>query len=157
MRKTSSKSNWGKAAIWTGIVSTITCTVFIAIIAVAIQATGYLDRESDADKISRQVGMQIAALSKEVRLLRAQNKETRKYLELWTPMKCRKELNVKEVWTLPGYGIPRIVPRSYIYLEQKDSAMCTFEEQINDYDVNGTVNEVRDVQAPQEDQGSRKD
>ena len=157
MKKTSSKSNWGKAAAWTGIVSTITCTVFIAIIAVAIQATGYLDRESDADKISRQVGMQIAVLSKEVKLLQAQSKKIRKYLELWTPIKCRKELNVKEEWALPGYGIPKIVPRSYICIEKKGSAMCTFEEQINDYDVNGTVNEVRDVQAPQEDQGSRKD
>ena len=157
MRKTSSKSNWGKAAAWTAIVSTITCTAFIAVIAIAIQATGYLDKESDADKISRQVSAQIAALSEEVRLLRSQNKETRKYLELWTPMKCRKELNIKEEWVLPGYGIPRIVPRSYIYIEQKSSAMCAFEEQINDYDVNGAVNEVRDVQAPQEDQGSRKD
>ena len=157
MRKTSSKSNWGKAAVWTAIVSTITCTTFIVVIAIAIQATGYLDKESDADKISRQVGMQISVLSEEVKLLQAQSKKIRKYLELWTPMKCRKELNIKEEWALPGYGIPKIVPRSYICLEQKDSAMCTFEEQINDYDVNGAVNEVRDVQAPQEDQGSRKD
>jgi len=157
MKSIENKSNWGKAAIWTAIVSTITCTTFIVIVAIAIKASGYLDKESDADKISRQVSAQIAALSEEVRLLRAQNKETRKYLELWTPMKCRKELNVKEVWTLPGYGIPRIVPRSYIYIEQKSNAMCGFEEQINDYDVNGTVNEVRDVQAPQEGQRSRKD
>tara|TARA_R110000803_G_scaffold62251_1_gene122488 strand:- start:111 stop:584 length:474 start_codon:yes stop_codon:yes gene_type:complete len=157
MRKTSSNPTWGKAAAWTAIVATITCTAFIAVIAIAIKVSGYLDRESDADKISRQVTAQIAALSEEVRLLRSQNKETRKYLELWTPMKCRKELNVKEVWTLPGYGIPRIAPRSYIYIEQKSSAICAFEEQINDNDVNGAVNEVRDVQAPQEGQGSRKD
>jgi len=156
MKNVDNKTNWGKAAAWTAFVAAITCAIFVAIIVFAVQTTGYLDKESDADKISRQVTAKITVLTSEVRSLREQGEKIRKYLELWTPMKCRKELSIKEEWVLPGYGVPKIVPRSYIYVEQEDILECSPAGEFYANDKHGAVDKIRDVSTPQKGPRSRK-
>jgi hypothetical protein len=71
---------------------------------------------TDATEI---VNHRVDSLAAEVKALREHNEEMAKYLEAWTPLKCRRELGVREKWPLgvPGLGLPEIVPNSYLQVE----------------------------------------
>ena len=117
MKKNTVKTNWGSAMSWTALVAALTCTIFAAILMGTLYFGGVFDPDTGATDVSQSVNKRVDVLSAEVRALRKHNEKMGKYLEGWTPLKCRKELGIKEKWRIPGYGLPEIVPNSYIQME----------------------------------------
>ena len=112
-------TNWLAGMTWTVLVSAITCAIFASILMSAFYMTGLFDPDTGAADVSQSVNQRVEVLAAEVKALRENNEEISKYLEGWTPLKCRRELGVKEEWPLgiPGLGLPEIVPRSYSPLQ----------------------------------------
>ena len=104
---------------WTALVSGLTCAIFASIMMTTFYLTGFFDPDTGAADVSQSVNQRVEVLSAEVKALREHNEEMGKYLEAWTPLKCRRELGEKEVWPLgvPGLGLPEIVPRSHMQVQ----------------------------------------
>jgi len=117
MKKNTVKTNWGSAMSWTALVAALTCTIFAAILMGTLYFGGVFDPDTGATDVSQSVNKRVDVLSAEVRALREHNQKMGKYLEGWTPLKCRRELGIKEKWIIPGLGLPEIVPNSYIQVE----------------------------------------
>ena len=94
---------------------------------------GVFDPDTGAADVSQRINHRVENLASEVKALREHNEEMAKYLNNWTPLKCRKELGIKEKWIIPGLGLPEIVPNSYLQVKEMR------------YDVDGKVSPVRDV------------
>jgi hypothetical protein len=116
MKKNTVKTNWGSAMSWTILVAAITCTIFAAMLMGTLYLGGVFDPDTGATVVSKSVSMHVDTLTTEVKALREHSEKIEKYLERWTPLKCRRELGIKEKWVIPGYGIPEIVPNSYIQM-----------------------------------------
>ena len=117
MKKNNVKTNWGSAMGWTIVVSAITCAFFAAIMLGALYLSGVFEPDTGATDVSQSVNKRVDVLTAEVKSLRKHNQKIGKYLEGWTPLKCRKELGIREKWIIPGLGLPEIVPNSYIQVE----------------------------------------
>lgn len=116
------KANWLSGMLWTALVSAVTCTIFASIMLGSFYLAGFFDPDTGAVDVSQSVNRRVDTLAAEVKALREHNEEMAKYLEAWTPLKCRKELGIKEKWIIPGLGLPEIVPQSYSNL--KGSFIC---------------------------------
>ncbi len=110
-------NNWKSAFGWTALVAAVTCAFFAAMMMGALYAGGVFDPDTGAADVSQRINHRVETLAAEVKALREHNEEMAKYLNNWTPLKCRKELGIKEKWIIPGLGLPEIVPNSYLQVE----------------------------------------
>ncbi len=112
-------TNWKSAFGWTALVAAITCALFATMMMGALHFAGAFEPNTSVTDATQIVNQRVDTLAEEVRALRLHNEEMAKYLEAWTPLKCRRELGVKEDWPLgiPGLGLPEIVPNSYLQVE----------------------------------------
>lgn len=113
------KVNWLSGMTWTVLVSGITCAIFASIMIGTFYLAGFFDPDTGAADVSQSVNQRVEALAAEVKALREHNEEMGKYLQAWTPLKCQRELGVKEIWPLgiPGLGLPEVVKRNYLQVE----------------------------------------
>ena len=110
-------NNWKSAFGWTALVAAVTCTFFATIMIGTLYLGGVFDPDTGAADVSQRINHRVENLASEVKALREHNEEMAKYLNNWTPLKCRKELGIKEKWIIPGLGLPEIVPNSYLHIE----------------------------------------
>ena len=113
------KTNWLSGMMWTILVSAVTCTIVASIMLGSFYVAGFFDPDTGAADVSQSLNQRVEVLAAEVKALREHNEEMGKYLEAWTPLKCRRELGVKESWPLgiPGLGLPEVVKRNYLQVE----------------------------------------
>jgi len=112
-------SNWKSAFGWTALVAAVTCAFFATMMMGSLYLAGVFEPDTSATDATEIVNHRVDSLAAEVKALREHNEEMAKYLEAWTPLKCRRELGVREKWPLgvPGLGLPEIVPNSYLQVE----------------------------------------
>jgi len=117
--KAKMSTNWKSAFGWTALVAAITCAFFATIMLGSLYFAGIFEPDTRAEDVSALVNQRVDALAEEVKALREHNQEMAKYLDAWTPLKCQRELGVREKWPLgiPGLGLPEIVPNSYLQVE----------------------------------------
>jgi len=117
MNSKKTKINWMSGLSWTVLVTAITCTIFASMLLSAFYLGGIFDPDTGAVDVSQSVNRRVDTLAAEVKALREHNMEMAKYLEVWTPLKCRKELGIKEKWIIPGLGLPEVIQQSYSSLD----------------------------------------
>ena len=110
-------NNWKSAFGWTALVAAVTCAFFATLMIGSLYLGGVFDPDTGAADVFQRINHRVENLASEVKALREHNEEMAKYLNNWTPLKCRKELGIKEKWIIPGLGLPEIVPNSYLHIE----------------------------------------
>ena len=101
------KPNYLSAIVWTSIVAAIVCSIFMGLLL-------YLVNESNIESnIENAVSHAVYNLQQTVREqntqlkeLKEENKKIYDYLNLWTPIDCRRQ---HERWVIPGVGLPEII------------------------------------------------
>jgi len=119
------RPNYISAIIWTSVVAAIICSVFLGFLL-------FLVNESNIEEnLTRATTLAVSGLeqmvqqqNEEIKILRDENKKIYDYLKLWTPMHRRLPPGVKEVWKIPGYGVPRYELRSIEVCEEE--LLCSY-------------------------------
>jgi len=108
------KTNYLSATIWTAVVATLVCSIFMGLLL-------YVVNESNIeDNLTKAVSQAISGLKQsvnqqntEIQSLREENKKIHEYLKLWTPINNRLPPGVEERWKIKGYGLPAYELQSY--------------------------------------------
>ena len=107
------KTNYLSAIIWTSVVAAIVCSIFMGILLYLVNVSNIeSDLENAANHAVYNLEQIVKRQNSDIVKLREENKKIYDYLNLWTPIDCRQEIDPQ--WIIPGNGLPAI-PKRYDY------------------------------------------
>ena len=118
------KPNYLSAVVWTSVVATVVCTIFMGLLLYVVNESRIEERlEQAASHALYNFESVIKQQNIEIQQLKAENKKIYNHIKFWTPIEHRLPPGVKEIWDIPGYGLPEVVlpdrldepPRKYNY------------------------------------------
>lgn len=99
------KPNYLSAVIWTSVVAAIVCSIFMGILLYLVNVSNIENNLEDAaNHAVYNLEQIVKQQNSDIQRLREENKKIYDYLNLWTPIDCRKM--ERERWVIPGYGLP---------------------------------------------------
>ena len=116
------KPNYLSAIVWTSIVAAIVCSIFMGLLLYLVNESNIESNiENAASHAVYNLQQTVIQQNTQLKELREENKKIYDYLNLWTPIDCRRQ---HERWVIPGVGLPEIVlpntltePKKYNNLE----------------------------------------
>ena len=85
------KTNYLSAVVWTSVVATVVCTIFMGLLLYVVNESRIEERlEQAASHALYNLEATIKAQSEELQKLQAENKKIHKYLQLWTPIDLQR-------------------------------------------------------------------
>ena len=85
------KPNYLSAVVWTSVVATVVCTIFMGLLLYVVNESHIEERlEKAASQAIYSLETTIKAQSTEMQKLREENKKIHNYLLLWTPMDAQR-------------------------------------------------------------------
>ena len=101
------KPNYFSAVLWTSVVATIVCAVFMGFL---LYMFNELNLEDNLQKAANHAILNLERVitqqNKEIQTLKEENKKIHHHLQFWQPITCKP----KEKWIIPGYGLPEEIP-----------------------------------------------
>ena len=97
------KPNYLSAVIWTSVVAAIVCSIFMGLLLYLVNESNI---ESNIENAASHAVYNLQQTVIQQNELREENKKIYDYLNLWTPIDCRRQ---HERWVIPGVGLPEIV------------------------------------------------
>jgi len=101
------KPNYLSAVIWTSVVAAIVCSIFMGLLLYLVNESNIESNiENAASHAVYNLQQTVVQQNTQLKELREENKKIYDYLNLWTPIDCRRQ---HERWVIPGVGLPEIV------------------------------------------------
>ena len=101
------KPNYLSAVIWTSVVAAIVCSIFMGLLLYLVNESNIESNiENAASHAVYNLQQTVIQQNTQLKELREENKKIYDYLNLWTPIDCRRQ---HERWVIPGVGLPEIV------------------------------------------------
>jgi len=101
------KPNYLSAIVWTSIVAAIVCSIFMGLLLYLVNESNIESNiENAASHAVYNLQQTVVQQNTQLKELREENKKIYDYLNLWTPIDCRRQ---HERWVIPGIGLPEIV------------------------------------------------
>ena len=108
------KTNYLSAVVWTSVVATVVCSIFMGLLLYVVNESRIEERlEEAASHALYNLESVIKQQNVEIQQLKAENKKIYNHIKFWTPIEHRLPPGVKEIWDIPGYGLPRYEHQSY--------------------------------------------
>ena len=102
------KPNYLSAVVWTSVVATVVCTIFMGLLLYVVNESQIEQRiETAASHAIYNLESVIKQQNTEIQKLQAENKKIYNYIKFWSPIEHRLPPGVKEIWDIKGYGIPK--------------------------------------------------
>ena len=97
------KPNYFSAVLWTSVVATIVCAVFMGFLLYMFNELNLEDNlQKAANHAISNLERVVIQQNKEIQTLKEENKKIHHHLQFWQPITCKP----KEKWVIPGYGLP---------------------------------------------------
>ena len=101
------KPNYLSAVIWTSVVAAIVCSIFMGLLLYLVNESNIESNIENAESHAvYNLQQTVIQQNTQLKELREENKKIYDYLNLWTPIDCRRQ---HERWVIPGVGLPEIV------------------------------------------------
>ena len=101
------KPNYLSAVIWTSVVAAIVCSIFMGLLLYLVNESNIESNiKNAASHAVYNLQQTVIQQNTQLKELREENKKIYDYLNLWTPIDCRRQ---HERWVIPGVGLPEIV------------------------------------------------
>ena len=101
------KPNYFSAVLWTSVVATIVCAVFMGFLLYMFNELNLEDNlQKAANHAISNLERVVIQQNKEIQTLKEENKKIHHHLQFWQPITCKP----KEKWIIPGYGLPEEIP-----------------------------------------------
>lgn len=101
------KPNYFSAVLWTSVVATIVCAVFMGFLLYMFNELNLEDNlQKAANHAISNLERVVIQQNKEIQTLKEENKKIHHHLQFWQPITCKP----KEKWVIPGYGLPEEIP-----------------------------------------------
>ena len=115
------KTNYLSAVVWTSVVATVVCSIFMGLLLYVVNESRFEERlEEAASHALYNLESVIKQQNIEIQQLKAENKKIYNHIKFWTPIEHRLPPGVKEIWDIPGYGLPKYELQSHqVFQETK--------------------------------------
>ena len=115
------KTNYLSAVVWTSVVATVVCTIFMGLLLYVVNESRIEERlETAASHALYNLESVIKQQNIEIQQLKAENKKIYNHIKFWTPIEHRFPPGVKETWEIPFYGTPKYELQSHqVFQEPK--------------------------------------
>ena len=115
------KTNYLSAVVWTSVVATVVCSIFMGLLLYVVNESRFEERlEEAASHALYNLENVIKQQNIEIQQLKAENKKIYNHIKFWTPIEHRLPPGVKEIWDIPGYGLPKYELQSHqVFQETK--------------------------------------
>ena len=115
------KTNYLSAVVWTSVVATVVCSIFMGLLLYVVNESRIEERlEEAASHALYNLESVIKQQNIELQQLKAENKKIYNHIKFWTPIEHRLPPGVKEIWDIPGYGLPKYELQSHqVFQETK--------------------------------------
>ena len=108
------KTNYLSAVVWTSVVATVVCSIFMGLLLYVVNESRIEERlEEAASHALYNLENVIKQQNIEIQQLKAENKKIYNHIKFWTPIEHRLPPGVKEIWDIPGYGLPKYELQSH--------------------------------------------
>ena len=108
------KTNYLSAVVWTSVVATVVCTIFMGLLLYVVNESRIEERlETAASHALYNLESVIKQQNIEIQQLKAENKKIYNHIKFWAPFEHRLPPGVKETWDIPFYGVPKYERRSF--------------------------------------------
>ena len=113
------KPNYLSAVVWTSVVATVVCTIFMGLLLYVVNESRIEERlETAASHALYNLENVIKQQNIEIQQLKAENKKIYNHIKFWAPIEHRLPPGVKEIWDIPGYGVPKYEFQSHNICEE---------------------------------------
>ena len=122
------KTNYLSAVVWTSVVATVVCTIFMGLLLYVVNESRIEERlEQAASHALYNLENVIKQQNIEIQQLKAENKKIYNHIKFWTPIEHRLPPGVKEIWDIPGYGVPKYELQSHQVFQEPEICLPFLE------------------------------
>ena len=122
------KTNYLSAVVWTSVVATVVCSIFMGLLLYVVNESRIEERlEEAASHALYNLENVIKQQNIEIQQLKAENKKIYNHIKFWTPIEHRLPPGVKEVWDIPGYGLPKYELQSHQVFQEPEICLPFLE------------------------------
>ena len=122
------KTNYLSAVVWTSVVATVVCSIFMGLLLYVVNESRIEERlEEAASHALYNLENVIKQQNIEIQQLKAENKKIYNHIKFWTPIEHRLPPGVKEIWDIPGYGLPKYELQSHQVFQEPEICLPFLE------------------------------
>ena len=122
------KPNYLSAVVWTSVVATVVCTIFMGLLLYVVNESRIEERlETAASHALYNLESVIKQQNIEIQQLKAENKKIYNHIKFWSPIEHRLPPGVKETWDIPFYGVPKYERRSFDFTQEAELCLPFLE------------------------------
>ena len=122
------KTNYLSAVVWTSVVATVVCSIFMGLLLYVVNESRIEERlEEAASHALYNLESVIKQQNIEIQKLKAENKKIYNHIKFWTPIEHRLPPGVKEIWDIPGYGVPKYELQSHQVFQEPEICLPFLE------------------------------
>ena len=122
------KTNYLSAVVWTSVVATVVCSIFMGLLLYVVNESRIEERlEEAASHALYNLENVIKQQNIEIQHLKAENKKIYNHIKFWTPIEHRLPPGVKEIWDIPGYGVPKYELQSHQVFQEPEICLPFLE------------------------------
>ena len=122
------KTNYLSAVVWTSVVATVVCSIFMGLLLYVVNESRIEERlEEAASHALYNLENVIKQQNIELQQLKAENKKIYNHIKFWTPIEHRLPPGVKEIWDIPGYGVPKYELQSHQVFQEPEICLPFLE------------------------------
>ena len=122
------KPNYLSAVVWTSVVATVVCTIFMGLLLYVVNESRIEERlETAASHALYNLESVIKRQNIEIQHLKAENENIYNHIKFWTPIEHRLPPGVKETWEIPFYGTPKYERRSFDFTQEGELCLPFLE------------------------------
>ena len=122
------KTNYLSAVVWTSVVATVVCSIFMGLLLYVVNESRIEERlEEAASHALYNLENVIKQQNIEIQQLKAENKKIYNHIKFWTPIEHRLPPGVKEIWDIPGYGVPKYELQSHQVFQEPEICLPFLE------------------------------
>ena len=122
------KTNYLSAVVWTSVVATVVCTIFMGLLLYVVNESRIEERlEQAASHALYNLESVIKQQNIEIQQLKAENKKIYNHIKFWAPIEHRLPPGVKETWEIPFYGTPKNERRSFQISQEPELCLSFLE------------------------------
>ena len=122
------KTNYLSAVVWTSVVATVVCSIFMGLLLYVVNESRIEERlEEAASHALYNLENVIKQQNIEIQQFKAENKKIYNHIKFWTPIEHRLPPGVKEIWDIPGYGVPKYELQSHQVFQEPEICLPFLE------------------------------
>jgi len=122
------KPNYLSAVVWTSVVATVVCTIFMGLLLYVVNESQIEQRiETAASHAIYNLESVIKQQNTEIQKLQAENKKIYNHIKFWSPIEHRLPPGIKETWDIPFYGVPKYERRSFDFTQEGELCLPLLE------------------------------